>query len=241
MPSYPRGTGAVARHRRRLLRQARVPQGSTEGEVQDDYTKPSLEANIVKLPMEVRLMIYGTSSQNLWIMVVMILTRPVDKVAIELIGNRVIHIEGGWERHVNPGWRGIGPFKLSHSICCAKVSSPDTYGAFSTGKEPTELRRDPPAYVDPHSELELLWSPHSKCYDTIQDEFRTRGFPFLNLNVLKWSSETWRRASKLLCSTNTFSFTSLRPLKAWLATVPLRLHSHIHSIRLELMLTGHVT
>ena len=151
----------------------------------------------------------------------------LDQVIIDRIGNRMIHIEGNWDDHVYPVWKGQSLYIGSHSVCCAEVSSAENYGTFSTARD-----------LIPHPELDILWSRHPKYYDTTRCGW---AIPALDLTGLKWSPKTWRRASRLLYSTNTYAFTILPHLKAWLAAVPPEMRPHIHRIHLApLILTGHV-
>ena len=92
----------------------------------------------------------------------------------------------------------------------------------------------------PDSELQWTWNePHGyDCHRILGLPLSKESYHLLKIDMsfLNVSSETYREARKLFCSTNTFSFSSSGAPKLFLDKVPTDLISHIRSVRLEISL-----
>lgn len=177
-------------------------------------TAPTLD--ISRFPFEIRRLIYRSA-----------------------IGAHLIHIyhEGEWGLGYRLGKdEQAGAFdqprvaRLFHTLCQSKHSEAEIYDACST---PPKFRNRVDWAIRPRDEV--LFNPHDQCEHTMNRHPRQ-----LEFELLSASEECKEEGSKLLYSSNTFSFDSLWTLKLWLAALTPEKRALVHAIRLAIVLRGPV-
>ena len=123
-------------------------------------------------------------------------------------------------------------YQLSHYICCQKLSEMEIFQMFIT---PPKFKNRIDFHMRPCKDPVEVEAPHYKC------RFYIRYKEMLDLRPLATSFEIKKEATKLLYSTNTFSFDELNILKRWLSTVPTHLLTHVQHLNIEMPLHGRKT
>ena len=126
---------------------------------------------------------------------------------------------------------GQSSYRMGHYLCQSKVSELDLYA--STLKKLDAVNEAEDHDLPCKHIMDTRFDPHRFCQPG--GSFSRDWKPLqLNSGLLTVSAETKMEATKLLYSTNTFSFDSLKTMRKWLASIPPDLRVLVQSIRLEI-------
>ena len=141
------------------------------------------------------------------------------------MGNRVIHIYDREELVGKP--RTAGP--LSHSICRQKLSETEIFQLFI---KPPSFKNRIEFHLRPCEEPVEVDAPHEKCHSRLLPR------ETLDLRLLATSCQIRRDATRVIYTTNIFSFNALNILKRWLQMVPPHLLTYVQHLNIEVPMQG---